>query len=234
MYVVVHPVPQAYAGQDTVICGDSTKITLQGSYTGGGSPIRIHWSPGLNAPQNQQLQPLVIPGQTNWYYLQVSSGIPPTQCSTLDSVLITVLPSINLITTQDTDWMCYGDSIELKATGGSGAAVFQWSPLSGVSSIVSDNSKVRVSPATSTTYILQASEGGCLEADTFSVQVHPPVSAAFNLSQMKVCIPASEVAFENRSQGAVSITWDFGDNTGLSNETTPCILIKPQVLMPFA
>jgi gliding motility-associated-like protein len=221
VYVVAHPVPQAYAGQDTVICGDSTKITLQGSYTGGGSPIRINWSPGLNAPQNQQLQPIVMPGQTNWYYLQVSSGIPPTQCSTLDSVLITVLPSINLITTQDTGLICVGDSITLVASGGSGAAVFQWSPLSGLSSMVNDNSKVKVSPATSTTYILQASEGGCLEADTFRVQVHPPISAAFIMSQTKVCVPESEVAFENRSLGAVSISWDFGDNTGLSNETNP-------------
>jgi len=212
--VIVHSKPVASAGSDTTICDTLAGLTLSGSYLGGIPPVRFQWTPSSSLSVNNILQPHAYPSITTLYYLTVSSGTPPTQCVSMDSVLVTVLPGIGLTASQDTDRICTGESVRFTSSAGQGNANFLWSPVTGLSDPQSPNPIA--SPMVSTTYIVQASEGQCRMWDTLEVYVHPHVEANFIFSQPEGC-GEHKVRFQNRSSGGVAYTWNFGDDSHTSN-----------------
>lgn len=212
--VIVHPLPLADAGQDTVICDTIAGLILNGNYTGGAQPVRAMWSPAGSLSAANVLQPFARPKVTTLYYLTVSNGTLPTVCSTTDSVLVTVLPSLNLMSTQDTGVICSGGSVQLHAQAGQGNAQFQWSPASGLSD--AQIASPLASPQLSTTYILTVTEGQCTDRDTLEVYVHPKVEADFTMSQPVGCGTHS-VQFQNLSANAFTHQWNFGDDSPESN-----------------
>lgn len=86
----VYDTPAADAGPDKEIV-EGSRVQLEGTVTGAGS-IVIAWSPptGLNA--TDILRPLAGPVSDQWYYLSATSGI----CDSRDSVLVKVLPDLNV------------------------------------------------------------------------------------------------------------------------------------------
>jgi gliding motility-associated-like protein len=213
--VIVHSRPIANAGQDTTICSGNGLVELQGSYSGGTQPVSFAWTPlaGLNA--SNTLNPLAMPLTTTLYFLETWSGTGATLCKSKDSILITVLPGILATLTADTNVLCAGQSIELRANGGQGSPSFTWMPGN-----MSGGSRVTVTSDSSRLYQVVVSEGACSDTAEFSIQVHPEPKADFSMSQPKGCHKV-EVQFMNLSANALSHVWDFGDGSGLNNETNP-------------
>lgn len=213
--VLVHARPIADAGRDTLVCGGSVPVQLMGNYQYSGvQPVFASWQPG----NSTILRPTVYPDSSEQFILTVKAGVAPTECISYDTVLISVLPAIDLNLTGDTTQICLGMPLQLNAEAGIGSAWFQWSPSPEESQQGSKD--IIVFPETSTTYQLVASEAGCSDTAYWSVGVHPKVEAYFNPTHLWGCAPF-EVQFQNLSAGALSYWWDFGDNSISSNEKDP-------------
>ena len=213
--VIVHPQPLVDAGLDTTICDTVAGLILKGSYTGVPLPVQITWTPNGSLSAANILMPQANPGNSTLYYLKVSSGTPPTQCWAMDSVLVTVLPGINLEVSQDTDKMCTGQNIQLYSSAGSGNASFVWTPALGLNDPLTANPLA--SPAITTTYIVAATEGQCTMWDSVRILVHPEVRAQFSITQAEGC-GAHSVQFLDLSSNAIFHHWDFVDSSVISNQ----------------
>jgi gliding motility-associated-like protein len=213
--VLVHAVPIADAGRDTIVCGDQHIVQLLGSIQYNGSqPVYYDWQPG-NA---NILQPLVQPEESQVYVLQVSAGAAPNICVSYDSVMITVLPDVQIELNADTNIICGGGAVQISVNAGVGGAGFFWSPDPGNQQ--QGNTMVVVSPNVSTTYTVIADEAGCKDTAGWSIQVHPEVEAYFNPSQVWGCVPF-DMNVQNLSMNAHSYVWNFGDGTPKTNEKEP-------------
>jgi len=221
--LIVKAVPQANAGPDTVICETSDSIRLQGSFTGGYLPFDYRWTPNNNLSKDDIFNPMAKPLVSQYYFFTVSSGTLPDRCTTTDSVLITVIPSVKLQTSVDTNTICPGQAVNFQGSAGFGNPTFQWTPVLGVANPLQPNTTA--SPLVSTVYVLTASEGGCSESDTFNITVHPGLTAAFDLSQSSGCLPL-EIKANDRSSGAMSYQWILNGTQILSNEKNPVFTFK--------
>lgn len=213
--VLVHAVPIAEAGRDTIVCGEGQEIQLLGNIQySGNQPVYYNWQPGnLNG-----LQPVIQPGETQVYVLEVSAGAAPNICRSIDSVLISVLPAVEIELTADTNIICGGGMVRISVEAGVGGAGFFWTPDPGNQQ--QGNTTVMVSPDVSTTYYVVADEAGCRDTASWSIQVHPEVRAFFNPSQVWGCVPF-DVQVQNLSMNAHAYVWNFGDGSPLSNEKEP-------------
>lgn len=215
MQLLVHARPVAHAGRDTLVCGSEVPVKLLGSYQyNGNQPVFASWQPG----NFTMLQPTVYPDSSHQFILTVKSGVSPTECISYDTVLISVMPDIELSLSGDTTTLCPGLPLHLEAEAGVGSASFYWSPSPGISQQGKNN--IQIYPDTTTTYQLIASEAGCSDTAYWTVKVHPKVEAFFNPSQLWGCAPF-EMQFQNLSAGAWSYWWDFGDKTPRTNEKDP-------------
>lgn len=220
MLLIVSPTPQAEAGLDTVICADGDSIMLSGSYTGGYFPFRYKWYPLTGLERDDIFTPMAKPSVSQYYYFQVSSGTAPNLCQTTDSILVTVVPSVNLQLSVDTTAICPGEFVRFTSSAGIGNATFQWSPLTGISNPNSPN--VNAYPQTPTLYFLTASEGGCSQTDSIDIFVHPKPEAAFVTSQVSGCAPV-EVRLQDLSVNAQSYQWRIPSIGFVSNEKEPVL-----------
>lgn len=117
--VFLLPSPIAEAGQADLICaGDS--IQLNGSFYYTSSPqappnqVLYAWTPSTTINDTTLASPMAAPTSSGYYYLQVSHN----QCSTVDSVLVTVLPP------PATGIQIQSDSLVALNTTGGGS--YQW------------------------------------------------------------------------------------------------------------
>lgn len=218
MLLIVNPVPIADAGLDTVICADGDSIQLNGSYTGGAIPVRYEWSPPGGLERVDIFTPMAKPQATQFYYFRASSGTAPYLCETIDSVLITVVPAMNLEVSVDTTIICPGQAVQFVSSGGIGNPTFQWTPTLGVTN---PNSPVTTAfPEVPTRYFVSVTEGGCSDTDFVDIYVHPRPSASFGISQAVGCAPV-EVRVQDLSSNAMSYEWRIPGSTFLSNEKEP-------------
>ena len=152
--VTVNPLPAADAGADVSICiGGSTTLTA----SGGGSYL---WNTGATTASIT-----VSPSTTTSYNVTVTQN----GCSSNDDIIVTVNP----IPTADAGvdvTICEGDTTTLTATGGD---TYLWSTGATTASI-------DVSPASTTTYTVTATQNGCSSnSDDVIVTVNPlPIADA--------------------------------------------------------
>ena len=112
--------------------------------------------------------------------------------------------------------ICPGAAVTLSATGN--APIFGWLPTTGLS--CTDCPNPIANPATTTTYIVTNSGGGCFVMDTITVTVLPNITADYTF--MTSCADLS-VQFMDSSSTTGTITayaWDFGDGN-LSTDADP-------------
>jgi len=223
--VAVKPMPDIDADSlhaqngfnDTVgvrICqGNSTVLPASLSFTAT-DRYTLEWVPATGLSDSLALNPVATPLETTVYYLTISRG----PCVIRDSIRVVVLPQINAQASADSASICRGNSTILRATGGLGAATYQWWPAAGLSS--TNNPDVLATPDTTTTYFVRIAEGGCIDTAQVTVVVRKAPTANFRQTTGTGCLNLT-VSFENLSRDATSLIWDFGDGTTVSNVQNP-------------
>ncbi|MCB9232497.1 MAG: choice-of-anchor L domain-containing protein [Bacteroidia bacterium] len=215
----VIPTPIAEAGPDKIIC-EGHSVQLDGFYgytstaAAPANQVYITWTPPDSLSSTTIATPMAHPVVSTYYYMTVQYNL----CSTMDSVLVTVMPDLGATATVDTNVICEGDSVQLLSSGGLGSAQFNWYPPTGLSDPQATNPKA--APSVSTTYMLIVSEGGCEDTVEVPIEVLPTPEASFIHSVKEGCVPFTVNFLENGS-GGVAYTFNFGDGTAVSNEPNP-------------
>lgn len=197
--VTVNPLPLINAGLDTSICiNDSTQLMATGTGT-------ISWSPSNNLSDPLIFNPWASPIATTNY---IATLVDSNSCSNTDTVVVTInnLPTINA--GNDTS-MCFGDTIQLNATGGS---TYAWTP----NSFINDSSIANpfIFPPNTMDYIVGSLDANnCFSTDTISITVNalPLVNAG---NDVQICIGDS---IQMNASGADAYLWT--PNSALSANT---------------
>ncbi len=190
-WITIHPTPAAFAASDTTICYLDT-VQIFGSGSG-----NYLWSPNYNMTSDTIADPLISPDVTTEYILRVTNQ---WSCFDEDSLLITVIDSVNVVASGDTV-ICPLGQAQLTATGGSN---YFWLPPAGLSNQFIANPVA--TPASSTAYTVSISFGSCTDSATVVVGVKPYPNIAAGPDQT-ICIGDSVMIF---ACCGTSYEWDHG------------------------
>lgn len=199
---------------DSLICaGDSVLLHATHTFTGTlpGGPVFYTWTPTLSLSNPNTSNTWVYPTQTTTYTVSTTVG---GSCPTTDSITIWVNPVVNTQATADNTVICANETTILHANGGVGGANYLWTPSIGLSDSTVQNPIVMVD--TTTTYILNVLESGCIGRDTITVNVLPTPDANYAATNLSGCAPLT-VAFYEESENELSYVWDFGDGSPVEN-----------------
>jgi gliding motility-associated-like protein len=216
--LTIKPSPQAEAGPAISVCAGRS-VQLSGMYTyptadtANPSQVWPTWVPGQYVSDSTVLDPWATPPQSMHYYLNVQYNT----CNTVDSVLVTVIPSPGSAISADTTNACVNDTIQLTGIGGNSGAAFNWIPPTGLSDPTISNPIA--TPGDTVTYYLIVSEGGCSDTSSITLNPIPGPHLSFISSSTEGCVPLS-VNFFQLTNEALFHTWHFGDGT-ISNQDNP-------------
>ena len=193
----VNRLPIGSAGNDTTICfGD----TIQLSANGGASYL---WNPNDSLSNDTVSNPLAWPSISTQYIVNITDT---AACVNNDTILITVNPIPNANAGNDID-ICYGDSIQLSASGGIN---YLWSPNDSLSNNTINNPLAW--PSDTTQYIVLVTDASnCSNSDTLNINVNNLPIADAGLD-VWVC-PGDSAQLS--ASGGISYIWS--PITGLSN-----------------
>ncbi len=188
--IVVHPLPDVYAGADTTLCfGQSITLTATGA-------ISYSWDNGVinGVPFN--------PNSTITYTV---IGTDANLCQNTDDVTVTYLLEIPPVVDAGPDQaICFTDSVTLTASGD--AILYQWN------NGVIDG--IPFSPVATNSYVvIGTAANGCLEADTVEVVVNPLPVITANASDDFICDGESTILW---GEGASVYVWDQGVTDSVS------------------
>jgi len=152
---------------------DSVKVTPDLASTCGGSNTKLKasganvyaWSPstGLSATSGDSV--IANPTVATTYYVTGVSSCSGWLTIVPDSAVFTIGGSLSISVTPDSPSVCNGQTITLKASGGT---TYQWVGTSDATD------SINVHPAKDTTYQLMASNGGCSKDTLIAVKVNTP------------------------------------------------------------
>lgn len=189
--------------KDTLICSiDSLALIANGSGI-------FTWSPNRDITAINTANPIVFPKDTTTYTVTLQQN----SCVATDSIKVNVLDYITVNTGADTA-ICKTDSIVINTV--SHALTYRWTPAAGLSSTTAKSPKA--SPATETTYYIEANIGKCQHQDSITIRVSPyPIANAG--SDTMIC-------FGDRAQlhGSVvssSFAWNPLNSLANSNTLSP-------------
>jgi len=148
VYTNTNPTP-SITGTLSFCTGGSSTLDAGAGYT------TYSWSPSGNT----QTINVTTAGT---YYVTVSDA---NGCTGSDNVDVIVLPIPNAFAGQDIN-ICFGDTIQLNASGGTS---YQWSPVSGLSN--PNISNPYANPSITTEYLVIVSNGTCADSDALIVNV---------------------------------------------------------------
>ncbi|HEX2899879.1 MAG TPA: PKD domain-containing protein, partial [Bacteroidia bacterium] len=217
--VTLLPTPIANAGDNATIC-EGTTFQFQGSFsyttTNPANPSNVFqfWTPGGGMSDPNSLTPTASPTTSGLYTLTVYTGL----CQTQDSMLLTVIPDLELAVAADTNVICEGDSVWIEATSAVSSVIYLWSPAAGMAN--PNAAGTHVSPGDSTVYTVIANGAGCQDTASLAISVIPRPNVAFLNSQPQGCAPLS-VNFLQDVSDALFFTWNFGDGSPVSNQFNP-------------
>lgn len=195
---------------DVTICiGQNTILTATGS--GGTAPYTITWAPGTNLSSTTGSPVTADPINTITYNVSITdaNGCPAAN----DAVTVTVNPPLQIQAFSDAS-ICPGAVVPISANalGGDGNYTFTWTNDQDATTM--NGSAQNVSPATTTVYTVQGSDGcgtpPISASVTITVFTLPPVT--FDPVSADGCAPLT-VLFTNFTANAASCLWDFGDGT---------------------
>jgi gliding motility-associated-like protein len=174
----------------------------------------FYWEANPTLSRTDVVNPTARPTESVVYYVVAAIG----GCESRDSILVQVLPEINPQIEGPTEVICARQEVLLTASGGIGSARYRWWPADGLNR--TDGSVVLASPAQTTTYYVEVSEGGCADTASFTLSVLPQPVLDFDYSYDAGCTGLS-VSFANLSTDGAAYIWDFGDGSPVVNAPEP-------------
>lgn len=199
----------------SVCTGHSIIIGPNISYPNGTS---FSWSGGSGLSSYSLKNPVASPTQTTTYQLIATSVCNDTIYQTVE----VHDPNITIVTCSDTT-ICQGGHANLFANSSDYISLWEWSDVSSFSNIISNNQSVSVSPSSTHTYYVRATENSCQSTDIKHVTVNV---YNFNLTTTPNpinCYGSSiTISVQNNSSGSLTYQW----NNGL---TTNPITVSPNV-----
>lgn len=187
--IIVNPLPILEISNDTTIC-EGNQVQLFSF-----SNDSVSWSPSTGLNCTNCFSPIATPSITITYVATTTSG----DCSTIDSVKITVIAGLLNILSNDT-MICEGETIQLDAAG-SGELV--WTPSSFLSCDSCSN-PIAI-PDSSIEYYAVNSVQGCDFIDSLHIQVYQyPILNVSN--DTTICIYNSVQLY---SESNYPIQWDY-------------------------
>lgn len=193
--VVLDPQIDIITTKDTGLCiYDSILINVadQGLIT------TYNWSPTLGLSNANTRLPYFFPLDTTLYILTISN-----YCYTKDdSVLVKVYP-LPTISAGNLDSICYGDSIQLVATGG---IIYRWDPNSTLSNdTIADPI---ATPLVNNRYFVNVTDTlGCSNRDSVDILVFLPPNARILTLPLKIC---QGDTITMQATGGIKYVWHNG------------------------
>jgi len=193
--VTVNPNPVVDAGADQEGC-EGGAITLSATGTS-----NLYWNNSVinNVSFTQNVGTVM--------YVVIDSLY--TGCTARDSVLVTIRnnPAISAVGAE----ICDGEEVVLSGQGG---ISYSWT-----GGVLND---VGFHPGVTTMYTVTGYDSyGCSSDAIVEVIVHANPIADFDILQLSLTTLDPTTGFDNLSTGAVSYSWDFGDNSMNSIEFEP-------------
>ncbi|MCB0400769.1 MAG: gliding motility-associated C-terminal domain-containing protein [Flavobacteriales bacterium] len=191
---------------DTMICLGQT---VQLNATGGGS---YAWSPGVSLSNPNIQQPTAMPNANTTYTVQITDT---NNCLWDTTMTVLVDSAFPVAQVSVVDTICYGDTVEIYASGGT---FYSWSPASSLAT-PSDSSTLAF-PTQTTTYTVVVSNGCGSDLATLDVHVHVPNATI--VDDTMVCIGSTANLW---AAGGVSYNWytSSGKNYGTQDHIHPVI-----------
>ncbi|MEQ9375710.1 MAG: PKD domain-containing protein [Imperialibacter sp.] len=135
----------------------------------------------------------------------------PNTCKNLDVTTRQLVLTQGTYTLSPSATICYGESIQLEATGGTS---YYWTPgTRGLSS--TDIGSPTASPNATTTYFVEIynDQNKCTFIDSLTVNVLEEITINSEIEAIYNCSGVSEYNFTGSVQGTDLAYWDFGDGT---------------------
>lgn len=196
--ITVNPRPNVTAGRDTTICAGQA-VELQGGGDG-----TLEWDVSADLSCTDCPRPIARPRQTTTYRITARNA---AGCVAVDSVTVFIKPAPTITATPDATTLCAGESVQLRATGGSS---YRWTPATGLS--CADCDAPVASPTSTTQYIVTSSAPGtCDGVDTVLVTVVSSLAVDAG-DEQAIC--RGDSARLNASGAAATYVWQ--PTTGLS------------------
>ncbi len=226
-YVSYCPGTSRLAVPVNVSSGVSASFTVDTVCAGTSFPFNANTSGNINfwkwefndgSPPDQQqntTHTFVNPGSYT-VTLSVSDGICTTSAS---NVMVVVSHPVANFTSSASGSGCGSSSVQF-TNASSGASSYSWdfgdgSPASSQTSpahTYTNNGSFNV--------VLTASNAGCSDDTTISINANSGPAANFTASSTNGCAPFS-VTFTNSTAGTANYTWNFGDGSPASTQTNP-------------
>ena len=197
--ITVNPSPTVtVAATATTICaGGSTTLTASGATT-------YAWMPGSLTGTSVT----VTPATTTTYTL---TGTAANGCTATATRLITVTPTPTVTASASSSSICTGNSVTLT---GAGATTYLWMPGSLVGAVVT------LTPASTTTFTVTGTTGGCSSTATVTVIVGAPPTVTATAASPSICIGSNTTL---TGIGAATYTWMPGSLSGTTVTVTPAV-----------
>jgi gliding motility-associated-like protein len=195
---------------DTTIC-----LTDTANLNPVSDGLHYLWTASDNNLNDTSKYLTVIPGQNTTYHLVSSIG----KCSTAANIRVKAVPYPEALATNDTT-ICFGNSIQLKATGGS---IYHWTPSTFLNN--TEISNPIASPAASTSYLVQVNDvKGCPK----------PAFATVNLTVEKLVADAGPAdtsivinqPLQLNGTGAQFYAWTPSEGLNNPNSNAPVAILS--------
>ena len=193
--VLPGPTTNVTATPNSICAGDS--VQLDGNITNGAG-FTISWNNAGTLSNSTIETPWAYPTSTTTYVMSMSGG--GGTCNLQDSVTVTVTPSFNVTTVNDTT-LCAPAPVQLiTTTDQAGTFNWSWSPGTGLNS--TSVASPSANPLTTTTYIVTASSNaGCANSDTVTITIVPTPTITPTATPAQICQGQSSQLTANMTNG---------------------------------
>lgn len=158
------------------VCANSSGLTganrpntyFKHCVSNAGNGFDFQWTPSSSLNNDTIPNPIASPTTTTTYTVTVTDNI--TACITTDTFTVLVGTPFTLSSSPDT-MICQSSGIQINTTpsGGNGSYTYSWTPTSSLNNPAISNPVA--SPIGTTTYIVTATNNGCVATDTVVVNV---------------------------------------------------------------
>ena len=180
----------------------------------GGNRFKWDFGNGITSEENDFVD--VTFENPGTYTIQLVA-LDETTCITSDTATTTIEVYEHNFSIMPEDTICFGDNIELRATGGS---TYQWAPAESLSN--ASIAQPTATPGATTTYeVVVTNALGCEFNDNVTINVVPKFVSDFTLEKLFNCTDHPQFVLTNTSTNAEMYEWQLSD--GFTSSETDLI-----------